>query len=310
MSVTVLSRLVDPDVLIPRTEYANGREAYCCSEHRFTPWVFEHAEIAERDCTESWPNEWGDFKKVFGLLNSYYTELNGNSQRDLTHDLKRSERTRLPKKNWKVSRREYFEHFMRSQGMMLRELVETIYQNLKDAMPQAPRLHYASFPVSRFEQKYVIGGQRYISRPDGAAMVSPKERRLPIISFAGWYEGQTWSEFLAEILSIMLGQLAKNIRVDFQDQEVFIVGFYGRCIYIARGYFTTDLISQVQLHGYTEDETIEIQFTRGCNLSSREDWLEAMDALTGLLRYQLSGNAMVSALKPYLHNDASPKVYG
>lgn len=39
-----------------------------------------------------------------------------------------------------------------------------------------------------------------------------------------WSEGQTSSDFLAENLSIMLGQLAKNISIDTQDQEVFTVG--------------------------------------------------------------------------------------
>jgi hypothetical protein len=46
-------------------------------------------------------------------------------------------------------------------------------------------IDFFSFPVSRLKQIYVIGGQRYATRPDGAAMVGPQERRLPIISFAG-----------------------------------------------------------------------------------------------------------------------------
>ncbi|KAE8348158.1 hypothetical protein BDV28DRAFT_161598 [Aspergillus coremiiformis] len=302
MSVTVHSVIVDPDVLIPKGEYVKGREDYYCFDlERLTPWVFEHTHIADSDCTEFWPHERGDFRDFFWLLNTYYAELNEGSEKDIIHALKVSETIMLPKKNWKVSRREYFANFMRSQGMLLRVLVETIYYNLKDYILQTPRLY---FPVSRFKQTYVIGGERYAATPDGAAMIDPQEQRLPIISFVGWYEGQTWNEFLAEILSIMLGQLAKNYNADSQDQEVFIIGFYGRCIYIARGYFTSDLISQAHLKG-CKDETIEIQFTRGYNLSLKKDWLEAITTLARLLQYLLSGNAKISALKTYLHMSAS-----
>ncbi|KAE8382749.1 hypothetical protein BDV26DRAFT_288307 [Aspergillus bertholletiae] len=127
-------------------------------------------------------------------------------------------------------------------------------------------------------------------------MVGPQEQRLPIVSFAGWYEGQTWSEFLADILSIMLGQLAKNLNRHSKDQEVFIIGFYGQCIYIARGYFTSDIISRAHLKGCKEDDAIEIQFTRGYNLSLKKDWVDAVNALTRLLQYLFSGNAKVGAL--------------
>jgi hypothetical protein len=107
----------------------------------------------------------------------------------------------------------------------------------------------------------------------------------------------------------MLGQLAKHISVDSQDQEIFIIGFYGRCIYVARGLFRRDLISRVHQKGCTEDEAIEIQFTRGYNLSLKEDWLEVINALARLLRYLLSGNAKMGALKAYLHSAASPTAY-
>lgn len=95
----------------------------------------------------------------------------------------------------------------------------------------------------------------------------------------------------------MLGQVARNINVYYEDQEVFISGFYARCIYFARGFFPKDLISRVHLRGCSEDEEIEILFMRGCNLSSREDWIEAVGALANLLRYLLSGDAKVGAVK-------------
>jgi hypothetical protein len=107
---------------------------------RLTPWVFERAHIADNDCTELWPKERGDFRDFFWLLNSYYAELNETGEKDITHALKVSETITLPKKNWKVSRREYYANLMRSQGMMLRVLMETIHHNLKDTIQQAPRL--------------------------------------------------------------------------------------------------------------------------------------------------------------------------
>lgn len=105
---------------------------------------------------------------------------------------------------------------------------------------------------------------------------------------------------MAEVLSIMLGQVARNVNVYYKDQEVFIIGFYARCIYIARGVFTKGLISRVHLKGCSEDEEIELLFTRGYNLSSREDWMEAIGALANMLRYLLSGDAKVGAVKTYL----------
>lgn len=98
----------------------------------------------------------------------------------------------------------------------------------------------------------------------------------------------------------MMGQLAKNIRIDSQDQEAFVIGFYCRRFYIAHGYFRKDLISQVHSKGCTADETIEIQFTRGYNLSLREDWFEVVVALATLLRYIVSGNAKIGASNSFL----------
>ncbi|KAE8402303.1 hypothetical protein BDV37DRAFT_295455 [Aspergillus pseudonomiae] len=293
MLVTVHSQVVDSDVLIPSAEGIEDTEIKIP-----TPWIFENSHIADTFCTEHWPMESGDFRDFFWLLNSYYTELNEPGTKDIVCDMNASQTISLPKKNWKVSSREYFAHLMRSQGMMLRVLMGTIYHNLENGQAQESKIH---FPVSGFKQVYVIGGQRHSSIPDGAAMIGPRERRLPIISFAG-----TWSEFLAEILSIMLGQLARNLSGGYEDQEVFVIGFYERCIYIARGLFGKELISRVHVKGCTQDDTVELQFTRGYDLSLREDWFEAISALAKLLRYLLSGNAKMSALKAYLHKAADP----
>lgn len=102
----------------------------------------------------------------------------------------------------------------------------------------------------------------------------------------------------------MLGHLAQNIRVSFQDQEVFVIGFHGPYIYIARGRFTTNQISRVQSGGFSENEVFELKFTRGYDLCLKEDWLEAMRALVRLLRYIISGDAKVSTVKAGLHRSA------
>ncbi|KAE8150466.1 heterokaryon incompatibility protein-domain-containing protein [Aspergillus avenaceus] len=129
--------------------------------------------------------------------------------------------------------------------------------------------------LSKFTQVFYIAGRKYATRPDGVAVVSSQEQRIPVISFAAWFGGGAWKEFLGEILSIMLGQLSQNIGTGLKNQEVFILGFYGCHIYIARGYFPADLIS-------------------------REDWLEATHALAALLRYLLSGNAEIGAMQTLL----------
>lgn len=120
-----------------------------------------------------------------------------------------------------------------------------------------------------------------------------------LLMFMKWSEGQTSSDFLAENLSIMLGQLAKNASIDTQDQEIFIVGLYGSYIYISHGLFTTSQVFRVQTKGCSENEVFRLRFTRGYDLSLREDWLKAMHGLSRLFRYLLSGDAKVGAIRKY-----------
>lgn len=120
-----------------------------------------------------------------------------------------------------------------------------------------------------------------------------------LLMFMKWSEGQTSSDFLAENLSIMLGQLAKNVSIDTQDQEIFIVGLYGSYIYISHGLFTTSQVFRVQTKGCSENEVFRSRFTRGYDLSLREDWLKAMHGLSRLFRYLLSGDAKVGAIRKY-----------
>ncbi|PYI09188.1 hypothetical protein BO78DRAFT_405152 [Aspergillus sclerotiicarbonarius CBS 121057] len=295
---TVLCHTVDLDGLIPRvvdTDEENN------DIKRLTPWIFEHTQIADDESFGGWPKERTEFRDVFYLLNTQFYDACDAGE--LADALESAETVTLPRKNWKAPRREYFTHSMRSQGMLLRILMETIYYNLRDIMDGGPELH---FPVSKFRQEYTIGGHRYSSSPDGAAIVGLPEARIPVISFVGWYEKETWTEFLGEIVSIMLGQLAKNIdSAGLQDQEVFAVGFYGRCIYIARGYFTSDLIARVHSKGCSDNETVNLDFTRGYDLRLKDDWLEGTRGLTRLLRYILSGTARVGAIRSHVDHVTS-----
>jgi hypothetical protein len=123
-----------------------------------------------------------------------------------------------------------------------------------------------------------------------------------VFNIAQWFKGQTWSEFLMETLSVMLGQLTINIGAqradeDSQDQEVFVVGFHGFYFHVAHGFFTKTLVSRVHAKGCSENESFSLRFTQGYNLWLKEDWLEATRALARLFRYLLSGRAKVGAIQ-------------
>lgn len=107
----------------------------------------------------------------------------------------------------------------------------------------------------------------------------------------------------------MLGQLAKNLDVrhggsNIGDQEIYVIGFHGCEFYIARGFFKADVISRVHTKGCSEDEVIQLNFSRGYKPFLKEDWLEATRGLTRLFRYILSGNAKIGAMWAYLAKEA------
>ncbi|PWY77314.1 hypothetical protein BO94DRAFT_559178 [Aspergillus sclerotioniger CBS 115572] len=296
MSATIYSHIVDLDQLIPRMVDIDEE-----SNDTLTPWVFEHSRIADYESFDDRPKERTQFKDVLYRL-CMQTFFEADEAGALVDALKPAETVTLPRKNWQTPRREYFTDSMMLQGAFVSSFVETIYYNLRDIMDGGPELH---FPVSKFRQEYVIGGQRYASRLDGAAVVGLPEARIPVISFVGYYEKETWTEFLREIVSIMLGQLAKNIdRAGLQTQEVFAVGLYGRCIYIARGYFTSDLIACVHTKGCSENERVDLQFTRSYDLRLKEDWMEAIRGFTRLLRYLVSGTAKVGSIQLHVDHTA------
>ena len=132
-------------------------------------------------------------------------------------------------------------------------------------------------------------------------MYIPRLLMATTLTSMKWIEGQTSHDFLAEDLSIMLGQLAANVSIDHQDQEVFTLGLYGSCIYISRGLFTTLQMDRVHSKGCSENEVFHLRFSRGYNLSLRKDWLEAMHVLSRLLRYLMSGNAKVGSIRTHMN---------
>ncbi|PLB43627.1 hypothetical protein P170DRAFT_459282 [Aspergillus steynii IBT 23096] len=183
----------------------------------------------------------------------------------------------------KVSEKQRFGHFIGSQGMMLRALMKPIYCNLEGIKRGEPENSL----------KNTIGGKQFGTRLEGAVTLGPRAECLPLIPYTGWFEGQTWSQFLGETLSVMLGQLAASMSIQsesrgFQDQETFAIGFHGLHIHIACGVFTADSISKVQREGCSKDDIFDLSFTRGYNLCVKEDWLEATRALSRLFRYLLS----------------------
>lgn len=175
----------------------------------------------------------------------------------------------------------------------------------------------------------MVGGKQYAARPEGAVRVGPPDGRVPVVSFttvcllffathdmipvnviSQWFEGQTWNQFLVETVSVMLGQLATNINIrsgdtSLQDQEVFVVGFFGPNVHIARGFFAADVIARVHVNGPSGNEGFELKFTRGYNLCLRSDWLEATRVFSRLFRYLLSGKAKIRALQTVLGYEAN-----
>ncbi|KAH8425241.1 uncharacterized protein LDX57_002997 [Aspergillus melleus] len=253
--------------------------------------------------TSHWPEEDCKFNAFFNNLYSYRDELEDNvlNHTGISRALVPNETINLPRKSWKVSEREYFRHFVGSQSSTIRLLIQTIYWNLAGIKEEGPILR---FTHSGLTFRYTIGGKQYASRAEGAASVGQPAQRLPILCFTGWFEEQSWSE-LMETVSIMLGQLTKNLSVQrsgegIQDQEVFVVGFHGFHFHIARAWFTKSQISRVHAKGCSENEILNLEFTRGYNLCLKQDWLEATHALARLLRYLLSGRARVNAVQACL----------
>ncbi|RAL00464.1 uncharacterized protein BO80DRAFT_383146 [Aspergillus ibericus CBS 121593] len=299
MSVIINSEIVEYDRLIPRTIEPEVEDQ---EVEALIPWVFHNASTSTEDCILDWPRQESDFRDFFSYFCSYAAELEEQSRGGVASVLRAREVIILPRRSWKAPQRDRSRHLIRSQSTMLKLLMSTIYLIIEDGIEQCPKV---SFHKAKARQTYVIDGQRYATQIEGAITVDVKDTPVPILSFPGWYERQTWSEYLEETLSVMLGQLASNLSAKDRsagrkDEEVFVVGFHGLYLHIAHGHFRADTISRVHAKGCSDHEVFDLKFTRGHNLSLKEDWVEAVRALARLLRFLLSGSAKVGAIEAYL----------
>ncbi|XRM40877.1 hypothetical protein ABZX51_004179 [Aspergillus tubingensis] len=295
MSATVQTRVVDLDELIPRVVSQDLEEK---DIENLIPWVYSHSNIADEDDQYDLSLEEYDIRRLFQMFWDYQNALASNA-RSLVGPITAKVKIVLPRKNWKVAqpRTSYL------QSLMLHTLLMIVPANVEKSRKRDMEIWTPNVISS---SKYMIGRQKYASMPLAHLTVGP--RREPIISCPTWREGQPWDQFTAEVLSVMLGQLADNIRIRgqrLQDQEVFVVGFYGPHIYIARGYFPVETIKRVHAKGCSDDEHLELKFTRGYDPCRKDDWLEAIRALSRLFRYLMSGSAKVGAIQKILSESAT-----
>ncbi|PYH35142.1 uncharacterized protein BO87DRAFT_434791 [Aspergillus neoniger CBS 115656] len=292
MSATVQTRVVDLDQLIPRVVKKDIEN--------LIPWVYSHSNIADEDDQYDLSLEEYDIRRLFQMLWDYQHALASDAL-SLVGPITAKVKIVLPRKNWKVAQPRTFY----LQSLMLHTLLMIVHANVEKSRARDMEVWMPNMISS---SKYVIGRQKYASMPLAHLTVGPRKEERPIISCPTWREGQPWDQFTAEVLSVMLGQLANNIRIRgqrLQDQEVFVVGFYGPNIYIARGYFPVETIKRVHAKGCSDDEHLELKFTRGYDPCRKDDWLEAIRALSRLFRYLMSGSAKVGAIQKILSESAT-----
>nr|XP_001388510.2 hypothetical protein ANI_1_2130014 [Aspergillus niger CBS 513.88] len=115
---------------------------------QFIPWVFQHTDLMDWDCTQDWPEEEHLFKNLFASLVDYIEEQgHGNmiseilcKETGISNILKPSETITLPRKSWRVSKRSSHMNFIYSQSHMFADLMRNIYYRLDDVDEEAPRL--------------------------------------------------------------------------------------------------------------------------------------------------------------------------
>ncbi|PGH20430.1 hypothetical protein AJ80_03576 [Polytolypa hystricis UAMH7299] len=286
-TATIHARIVDLDELIPRVINAEQEDR---DVEKLMPWAFRDGDIAPYNCETFWPAGRNRFRSLFSDLPSYHNRLK-QWQADHRHEpdlcetgitraLRQFETITLPRKNWNVAEDQTLSSkFIHDQGRMLQKLLQDAYDWLDLSVPKGLRVYC---PSGKPKLKYVIGGEKFASRYQGAVTVGPPGLR--------WWEGQTWKEFLTETVSVMLGQLAANLKVydSLCDQRGFC------------GWLPRDVVSRVQMKGCSESEVFELKFTPGYDLCLRQDWVEAVRVLSRLFRYLLSGNANVGGIQDAL----------
>ncbi|RAL03878.1 uncharacterized protein BO80DRAFT_273401 [Aspergillus ibericus CBS 121593] len=177
MSATIHSRVVDVDRLIPRVVSHDREER---DVENLLPWIFKHTEIAEEEYLEDWPDGSNRLTFFFNELVSYYADFDPRGP-DLAAMPMREDIV-LPRKSWSGSDRDRARSLIKTQGMLLRLLMQTVYERLESVVKQEVEIR---FPISASTVKYVIGGKQYGSRPEGEITVGPRDERLPIISYTG-----------------------------------------------------------------------------------------------------------------------------
>ncbi|PGH04879.1 hypothetical protein AJ79_06964 [Helicocarpus griseus UAMH5409] len=220
-------KIVDLDELIPRVV---DRDQEDRDVKKLVPWAFHDGDIATYNCETFCPAERAMFRSLFYSLPDYRSRLEewkadnrhkpNLCETDITEILRQPETISLPRKNW-----------------------NDVYDWVDLSVPEGLRILCRS---GRPPLKYWIGGKGFASKYQGAVTVGPPGSRVPIITYTAWWEGQTLKEFLAETVSVMLGQLAANLRVcgGLCDQEVFVAGFHGELFHVSRGFFCSDVVSK------------------------------------------------------------------
>lgn len=103
------------------------------------PWIFRESDVATEKCAEKWPQDELSFRAFFYDLGSYFNGVPGPNMGIIDY-LKALETITLPKTSWEVPGRESQRAFIRSQGLILKALVRTIYFNLEYAGEPIPRV--------------------------------------------------------------------------------------------------------------------------------------------------------------------------
>lgn len=103
------------------------------------PWIFRNSDVATEECAVKWPQDELSFRAFFYDLGCYFNGLQGSNVGIIDY-LKALETITLPKASWEVPGRESHKAFIRSQGLILKALVRTIYFNLEYVGEPIPRV--------------------------------------------------------------------------------------------------------------------------------------------------------------------------
>jgi len=95
-----------------------------------------------------------------------------------------------------------------------------------------------------------------------------------------------------------LGQLVQNLKSlgnKWVDQEVYIIGMHGQYLHLIRGVFPAANVIDTVSNGKALQPFV-VHFSKDFDMSSKSDFVEAIQGLVGLFRYLTSGSAQVGGL--------------